>query len=160
MTKDLGLGIIALLFSAFYISQAARIPTSALGDTVGSGGVPLILGWIMAAAGALLVLHDLWLRRTGLSVPAPVSAAFAEPRRLVMVAGGVVLITIVYLAVLRFLGYIPSTTLFLAALFAYQRVPLTGSMALVSIGGAVVLWLLFDAFLGINLPDGLLAGIL
>ncbi len=160
MTKDLGLGIIALLFSAFYIWQAARIPTSALGDLVGAGGVPFTLGWIMAAAGALLILHDLWLRRAGPYMPAPVSAAFAEPRRLFMIGGGVVLITIVYLAVLRFLGYIPATALFLAALFAYQRVPLTSRLALVSIGGAIVLWLLFDTFLGINLPDGLLAGVL
>ncbi len=160
MTKDLGLGVIALLFSVFYISQAAGIPTSALGDAVGAGGVPLILGWIMAGAGAMLILHDLWLRRAGLNVPAPVSEAFQEPRRLVMMGGGVVLITIVYLAVLRFLGYIPATALFLATLFVYQRVPVTGAMALVSIGGAVVLWLLFDAFLGIDLPDGLLAGVL
>jgi putative tricarboxylic transport membrane protein len=160
MTKDLGLGIIALLFSAFYISQASRIPTSALGDTVGAGGVPLVLGWIMASAGALLILRDLWLRRAGPYVPAPVSAEFAEPRRLVMIASGIVLITIIYLSVLRFLGYIPATALFLAALLAYQRVSLTGRILLVPIGGAVVLWLLFDAFLGINLPDGLLAGIL
>jgi putative tricarboxylic transport membrane protein len=160
MTKDLGLGIIALLFSAFYISQASRIPTSALGDTVGAGGVPLVLGWIMAAAGALLILHDLWLRRAGPYIPAPVSAEFAEPRRLVMIASGIVLITIIYLSVLRFLGYIPATALFLAALLAYQRVSLKGRILLVPIGGAVALWLLFDAFLGIHLPDGLLAGIL
>lgn len=160
MTKDLGLGIITLLFSAFYISQAARIPASALGDSVGAGGVPLILGWIMAASGALLIVHDLWRRRAGPYVPAPVSAAFEEPRRLIMMAGGVVLITILYLAVLRWLGYIPATALFLAALFAYQRVPLTVRVALVPLGGSVVLWLLFDAFLGIDLPAGLLAGIL
>ena len=160
MTRDLSLGIIALLFSAFYISQAAGIPTSALGDAVGAGGVPLILGWVMAGAGALLILHDLWLRRAGPHVPAPVSAAFAEPRRLAMVAGGVVLITVVYLSVLRFLGYIPATALFLAALLAYQRVPFTSRVALVPIGGAIVLWLLFDALLGIHLPAGPLAGIL
>ena len=160
MTKDMSLGVIALLFAAFYIWQAAAIPTSALGDSVGAGGVPLILGWIMAAAGALLIAHDLWLRRAGPYVPAPVSAVFEEPRRLVVMAGGVVLITIAYLAVLRALGYIPATALFLAALFVYQRVTLTLNVALVPLGGAVVLWLLFDAFLGIDLPDGILAGIL
>ena len=160
MTKDMSLGLIALLFAAFYIWEASAIPTSMLGDSVGAGGVPRILGWIMAAAGALLILHGLWLRRAGQHVPAPVSAAFEEPRRLVMMAGGAVLITIAYLSVLQALGYIPATALFLAALFLYQRVTLTPRVALVSLGGAVVLWLLFDAFLGIHLPDGILAGIL
>ena len=160
MTKDLSLGVIVLLFSGFYISQAAQIPASALGDTVGAGGVPLILGWIMAGTGMLLIVHDLWRRRAGPYVPAPVSAAFQQPRRLVMVAGGVVLITTIYLFLLRFLGYIPATALFLAALFAYQCVPLTGRAALVSLGGAVALWLLFDAFLGIHLPAGPLARLL
>lgn len=156
MTKDMGLGIIALLFAAFYISQAALIPTSALGDAVGAGGVPLILGWIMAASGALLIVHSLWLRRTGRYVPAPVTAAFEEPRRLLLIAGGVVLITILYFGVLRLLGYIPATALFLAALFAYQRVPFTIRVALVALGGSIALWLLFDAFLGIDLPHGIL----
>lgn len=160
MTKDLSLGVIVLLFSGFYISQAAQIPTSALGDTVGAGGVPLILGWIMAGAGLLLIVHDLWRRRAGTYISVPVSAAFRDPRRLVMVAGGVVLITVIYFAVLRLLGYIPATALFLAALFAYQRVPLTPRVLVIPIGGAVALWLLFDAFLGINLPAGPLAGIL
>ena len=160
MTKDLSLGVIVLLFSGFYISQAAQIPASALGDTVGAGGVPLILGWIMAGAGLLLIVHDLWLRWAGTYIAGPVSAAFQDPRRLVKVAGGVVLITVIYLLALRFIGYIPATALFLAALFAYQRVPLTGRAAVVSLGGAVVLWLLFDAFLGIHLPAGPLAGIL
>lgn len=160
MTKDMTLGVITLLFAGFYISQAAAIPTSALGDSVGAGGVPLILGWIMAAAGVLLIAHDLWMRRAGPYDPAPVSAAFEDPRRLVIVAGGVVLITIAYLAILRPLGYIPATALFLAALFVYQRVPMTARVALVPVGGAVVLWLLFDAFLGIDLPAGILAGVL
>ena len=160
MTKDMTLGVITLLFAGFYISQAAAIPTSALGDSVGAGGVPLILGWTLAAAGVLLIVHDLWARRTGSYEPAPVSAAFQEPRRLVVVAGGVVLITIVYLAILRPLGYIPATVLFLAAMLIYQRVPMKAGTALVPVGGAVALWLLFDAFLGIDLPAGILAGVL
>lgn len=160
MTKDLGLGVIVLLFSAFYISQAARIPASALGDTVGAGGVPMILGWIMAGAGVLLIVHDLWRRRAGAYVSTPVSAAFEDPRRVFRVASGVILITIIYLSVLHFLGYIPATALFLAALLFYQRVPMTARVLAVPVGGAIVLWLLFDAFLGINLPDGILAGIL
>lgn len=159
MTKDLGLGVIVLLFSAFYISQAVRIPASALGDAVGAGGVPLILGWIMAGAGVLLIVHDLWRRRAGPYASTPVSAAFEHPGRVARVAGGVVLITIIYLSVLRILGYIPATALFLAALFAYQRVPLTARMLVIPLGGAVALWLLFDAFLGIHLPAGPLVAI-
>jgi len=160
MTKDLVLGILSLLFSAFYLWQAAQIPTSALGDAVGAGGVPLILDWAMAAAGTLLIVHNLWLRRTGKVVTTPVSIVFDDPRRLITMAGGVVFITVIYLTILRPVGYIPATALFLAALFVYQRVPFTAGAILTPIGGAFVLWLLFDALLGINLPGGFLAGLL
>ena len=40
MTKDMGLGILALIFSVLYLIEASRIRTSALGDSVGAGGVP------------------------------------------------------------------------------------------------------------------------
>ena len=45
--------------------------------------------------------------------------------------------------------------LFLAALLLYQGMRPSLRMILVSALGAIVLWLLFDAFLGIDLPSGL-----
>lgn len=160
MTRDIALGITALIFSVFYIFEASRISKSALGDTVGAGGIPTALGWIMAGAAVLLIVHQLWLRRTGGLVKAKVTEAFETPGRTALVAGGVVLIAALYIAVIRWLGYLPSTALLLAAMFLYQRVPLTWRTVAVAIGGSIALWLLFDAFLGISLPKGLLSGLI
>jgi putative tricarboxylic transport membrane protein len=160
MTRDIALGITALIFSVVYISEASRIPRSALGDSVGAGGIPTALGWIMAGAAVLLIVHQLWLRRMGDLVEAKVTEAFEAPGRTALVAGGVVLIAALYIAVIRWLGYLPSTALLLAAMLLYQRVPLTWRTAAVAIGGSIALWLLFDAFLGISLPKGLLSGLI
>jgi hypothetical protein len=49
--------------------------------------------------------------------------------------------------------------LLLAAMLVYQRVPLNWRIVAVAVGGSIALWLLFDAFLGISLPKGLLSGL-
>jgi putative tricarboxylic transport membrane protein len=160
MTRDIGLGITALIFSVFYIIEASRIPKSALGDTVGAGGIPTALGWIMAGAAVLLIVHQLWLRRIGGLVKATVTEAFETPGRTLLIAAGVVVIAALYIAVVRWLGYLPSTALLLAGMLVYQRLPLTWRTMLVAVGGSIALWLLFDAFLGISLPKGILSGLL
>lgn len=156
MTKDLGLGLIALVFSVVYIIEASRIRTSALGDSVGAGGVPMILGWVMAATASVIILHQLWLKRTGKFLPAKVTEAFETPGRTFAIAAGVVAMAAVYIAVLRWLGYIPSTALLLAGMLAYQGVGPSRRLVMVPVLGAIVLFLLFDTLLGLNLPTGIL----
>lgn len=160
MMKDLILGVIAVSFGAFYMREASRIPRSALGDAVGAGGVPLVLGIVMCVCGVLLVARTLWLWRAGTFVPAAVSDVFADPGRLFVMAGGMIALTIAYLALLDPLGYLIAMALYLAVVIQFQRVPLSARSLLVAVGGAIGLWLMFDAFLGIDLPKGLLAGVL
>jgi uncharacterized membrane protein len=50
--------------------------------------------------------------------------------------------------------------LYLLAILRFQSVTLTVRSVGVAVGGAVGLWLLFDILLGVNLPDGLMAGLL
>lgn len=156
MTRDLGLGLVALAFSVVYLIEASRIRSSALGDSVGAGGVPTILGWVMAVTATVIILHQLWLKRTGKLFPAAVSEAFETPGRTFAIAAGVVAMASLYIAALRWLGYIPSTALFLAGMLAYQGVGLSRRLVLVPVLGAIALFLLFDTLLGLNLPTGLL----
>lgn len=160
MTRDLGLGLVALVFSVVYIVEASKIRASALGDSVGAGGVPTILGWIMAGTAVVLIFHQLWLKWTGRLVPAAVSEAFESPGRTFAIAAGVVAMASLYIASLRWLGYIPATALLLAGMLLYQGVGLSRRLFLVPVGGAVVLWLLFDVLLGLNLPAGVLGTLL
>lgn len=160
MMKDLILGAMALAFGAFYMREAARIPRSALGDAVGAGGVPLVLGAIMCMCGLLLIARTMWLWRSGTFVPAAISDVFSDPKRLFVMAGGVIFMTATYLILLDPLGYIVAMTLYLMAIIHFQRVAPSARSLLVAACGAGGLWLLFDALLGIDLPEGVLSGIL
>lgn len=160
MMKDLILGAIAVVFGGVYMREASRIPRSALGDAVGAGGVPIVLGAIMCMCGMLLIARTLWLWRAGTFVPAAISKVFADPWRLFIMAGGVIAMTAVYLILLDPLGYILAMMLYLTAVIHFQRVPLSARSLMVAVGGTAALWLLFDTLLGIDLPEGLLAGVL
>jgi hypothetical protein len=119
MIRDIILGAIALVFGAVYMREAAKIPRSALGDAVGAGGVPRVLGGIMCACGLLLILRTLAIRRSGMvetgmvetgmvetgeAGPAGISAVFDDPKRLMVMAGGVIGLTVAYFALLNVLG--------------------------------------------------------
>lgn len=150
--RDLILGLTAFSLGAAYTYQAAQIPRSALGDAVGAGGVPQILGLIMCLCGVMLIVQSLWLRRAGNYVPEAISEVFADPRHLMVFAGGVVVCTIAYFFLLNLVGYIVAMTLYLTAIIRLQGVAFSMRSGLVALLGAVGLWLLFDIFLGINLP--------
>ncbi len=163
MNRDMALGLIVMAVAGLYIRSALAIPVSFLGDAIGAGGVPLVLGWLMALSGAGLFIHALVARRAVAADGSPEDergGAFADPRHAVIKAAGLILIAAVFLFALRPLGYVPAVALLLAALLAYQGVRLRPLQLLVAIGGALALWALFDLGLGIDLPDGtLLSGL-
>lgn len=161
MNRDMALGLIVMAVAGLYIRSALAIPVSFLGDAIGAGGVPLVLGWLLALAGAGLFIHALVARRAPATVAVTdpedeIGGAFADPRHAVLKAAGVILIAAVFLFALRPLGYVPAVALLLAALLAYQGVRLRPVQLIVAIGGALCLWALFDLGLGIDLPDGTL----
>ena len=69
-------------------------------------------------------------------------------------AFGVVVIGAVYIAVVPWLGYIVSLTALIAATTYYQGGGANRRVAVVSVTGALLFWLLFVAILGIQHPAG------
>ncbi len=69
MVRDLACGLIALVLAVLYLHETSQIQVSALGDTVGSAGFPLILGWMLAGAGAVLIVQTLVRARLAGAAP-------------------------------------------------------------------------------------------
>jgi len=69
-------------------------------------------------------------------------------------AGGMLLLGIGYLLIVRFLGYIPSIALLMIAATLYLGTPFSWRVPAIGVAGALVYWLVFVWLLGIPLPAG------
>jgi hypothetical protein len=74
-------------------------------------------------------------------------------------AGGMLAIGIVYLLIVRTLGYAPAIALLIAAAALYGGAALSWRLFAIAVTGAVLYWLVFVWLLGIPLPGGVLADI-
>lgn len=163
MIKDLACGLIAMVIAAVYLSETAKLRSSLLGDVVGTAGFPKIIGWGMALAGLLLAAQSLWTLKRGKPAAGPSgwipSEAFAAGAgRATARAAGVVAIIIVYLVLFYPLGYPLSLAVMLASMAVFLGAPASWRVVVVSVVGALVLWLLFGFLLKIPFPAGFLAG--
>jgi hypothetical protein len=158
---DLTLGILALVAAAGYLYETAQIPESLLEDSVGARGVPLAIGWVMAALGALLCVRGLIASRNGEpSKPSsdgqPVSATerLSAALRPHLQAIGLLAILAAYVALLPHAGYVASTALLIGGVAWFSGGARSWRLAAIAIAGSVFLWAMFDPMLSIPLPAG------
>src|SRR5687767_8925869 len=121
MARDLIGGIAAIVIGATYLGLALQIRASALSDAVGPAGFPKALAYAMIALGVVLCAQALLggYRSRAATQPAAVPSerteADAETGRAglrgVLRAAGMLALGIVYLLVVRYLGYLPSIAL-------------------------------------------------
>ena len=184
MSRDLQLGILALILAAGYYAAAAALPESLLADAVGPQGLPKIYAAVLAALALALIVRTLSAAsRSAVSTPAapPFAAASAAapiasvpvavapnaaPTRSGEAATGVrashaagralgmLLIGIGYVAVVPHIGYIPALAGLITCTAAYQARGFTKRIVAVGLAGAVLLWVLFVLLLGIPQPQG------
>ena len=160
MRRDLVCGLIALALAGLYLSETSGIQISALGDTVGAGGFPLILGWLLAGAAVLLLAQAFLARRTAAAQgPRAEGAGEDRPFHMFKRAAGLTVIAVAFIAALPFLGYIVAVALMLGAVMLYQGIPFSVRTVLVAAGGALFLYGLFGFLLGIPVPAGLWASL-
>ena len=90
------------------------------------------------------------------SESSPPSAERPEPggRSQVLRAFGVIVIGAVYIVTVPWLGYLVSLAALIAATTYYQGGGMNRRVAIVSVSGALLFWLLFVAILGIQHPAG------
>jgi len=165
MTRELIGGIATIAIGAAYFLMALRIRASALADTVGPAGFPKTLAIAMIVLGLILCAQALLAgraKRVAEPAPgagdAPIGDMADEDRpqgvRSVARAGGMLLLGIGYLLIVRFLGYIPSIALLMIAATLYLGTPFSWRVPAIGVAGALVYWLVFVWLLGIPLPAG------
>lgn len=173
MRRNLVTGLCALLLGAGYLAMAMQLRTSALADAVGPAGVPRVLGVLMMAFGAILSVQALQAGRrapksafaaaalTGGAAPEP-DGDEAETVGLAGIAkaAGLLAIAIAYLLIVKTVGYLVAVCALFCAASIYGGTKVSWRVFAISIGGALVFWILFVEILGIPLPGGILSSFL
>ena len=174
MQRNLVTGIGALVIGVGYLAMAFQLRASALADAVGPAGLPKVLGVLMIAFGLILCAQALLAGRkvaqpsAAAAVVAPDGTVEAEPEdegKSVSLfglakAGGLLAIAVLYLLVIRVVGYPIAIGALLIALTLYGGVKPTWRVFAIGIAGAAVFWIVFVEVLGLPLPAGVLASVL
>ena len=136
-------GAVLAAAGAIFAVLAWPIPRGEIGSP-GPGFLPFVLGLFLVALGVVCASRALRLRDAS-------RVALAERKAVICVlalAG----------AALGFipLGFIPTTALFLAVLFAVLAGLAWWVAPICAVLASVILWLVFDRALGLGLPAGIL----
>jgi hypothetical protein len=155
-----------LALAVGYYLLAAQIQESQLADTVGPQGLPRIYAYVLGGLSLVLIAQSFRAstsRAPTAHSPEPRAerpeprAQSPEPSRAhsrILRPAGVIAIGAIYIAVVPWLGYVPSLAALIAASTYYQGGGFNRRVALVAVSGAVAFWLLFVALLGIQHPAG------
>jgi putative tricarboxylic transport membrane protein len=139
------LGTLMVLLAAVVLIDAARLPDT--DATVGPEAAPILVGVLLAAAGATLAVRSVLALRG-------MAAGEALPRERLVRLGAMVALLVAFALLLPFLGYVLTS----AALF-------TGAALLLGAPNpwrtlaygwtlAAVVFLVFDRLIGLTLPTG------
>ncbi len=151
-SSELVLGVVMLAIAGGYYLLGTLITQSALDDAVGPRGLPRTYAIVLGALALVTIARALAARsRHAQSSGGRHGRSAVRPS---WRAAGMVVIGIGYIAAAPWLGYLPSIALLIAGTAWYQGGTIDRRVALVAAAGAVFMWLLFVAFLGIPQPSG------
>ena len=158
LTRDMVGAIAAILIGAVYLYFAHHLRVSALDDTLGPSGMPRILGWLMIALGAVLMVQAFAARRAVAVAAQPAEKEEWEGQgRKIAYAAGLLAIGAAYLFVVETLGYLISIALLIIATATYLGAGFRGRVVAIGVLGAVFLYAMFVALLGVRMPAGILS---
>lgn len=153
MRRELSCALTLLVLAVTYYAFARNLGETALSDSIGPAGLPLIYAMALAGLAVLLGGAALLQRRRD---EAPKVSADAGPVRGLAYrtwrAAGTLLIGIVYLVLVSSIGYPFATALAIAAMAIYQGERVSLRVVLVACMGAAALYALFDMLLGVPMP--------
>lgn len=148
LTRDTGLGILAVVLAGAYYAEAGNIQQSLLADAVGADGVPRMLAVGLGLTGLVLA---------GRSVLRPATGGDDLPASAHLRAAGLLAILVIYLLAVPVAGYPLSVAALIAAVAVYAGARADAMLAITSVGGAAAFWFMFKWLLGIQLPVGMLS---
>ena len=142
-------GIVLLLFSLLVIAESAQMPL-AVEFAPGYGFFPFWLGILMAILSVLLVVNG--RRRPADDQDAkPVFPHWEALRSIIAILAGLG----VYVLLLEVLGYVVDTLLFVAFLMNVGGRSTRRTTILVAVVTTVALYMIFQVWLGINIPKNI-----
>jgi putative tricarboxylic transport membrane protein len=147
-SRDLALGAVMLAVALAYYGLTTQVPESALDDEVGPVGLPRLYAIVLVVLCVVVIVRSLIVmaRRE--------SQRGDDASRRSWRFAGMLLIGVVYVAIVPWLGYLPSIALLIASTAWYQGGAIRGRVVIVAASGALLLWLLFVAILRIPQPPG------
>jgi putative tricarboxylic transport membrane protein len=153
-SSDAIVGALMLVVAAGYYLLAAALPESMLADAVGPQGLPKAYAVILAALSMVVMLRGLRsLRDPRPEIGERPQSGDRGPTSASRVIG-MLLIGVLYIAAVPWLGYLVSMAALILATTYYQGGVMNRRVVLTAASGALFLWLLFVAFLGIPQPAG------
>jgi len=160
ITRDMAGGAAASLIGAFYLYYASQLRPSSLADSVGPQGLPLVYGWLTLGLGFILLAQALIaVLRASPADHAKQADAWTGQGRRTLWAAGLLAFAAGYLLIVEALGYLLSLAILIPAVAIYLGARIGWRPVAVGVGGAVVLWLMFDKLLGVDMPEGVLRGL-
>ena len=147
-SRDLTFGGVMLALGIAYYWLTTGIPQSALDDAVGPVGMPRLYAVILVALSLVTIVRAVLVRMRRQS-----SHREGAPRQSWRFSG-MLAIGVLYVAIVPWLGYLLSVALLIAGTAWYQGGAINRRVIVVSASGALLLWLLFVAFLRIPQPPG------
>jgi putative tricarboxylic transport membrane protein len=147
-SRDYVFGTVMLAVGLAYYWLTTQVSQSALDDTVGPVGLPRLYAVILVALSLITMVPP---ARAVVRRQPP--QRDDEPRRSWRFAG-MLLIGVLYVVIVPWLGYLPSIAMLIAGTAWYQGGAINRRVVVVSASGALILWLLFVAFLRIPQPPG------
>lgn len=158
------IGIILLIFSAFYYFSTMGFPPPSKTENLGPAFFPTLLAAALAFLALLLILNSLFFR--GASGKEEDGAVIQGAERLeedsfgaeqisYTFLFGTICLSFLYVGLLSVLGFLISTPLFLIILIRLLGYEKWVNNLAASIGLTATLYLLFATALGVSLPAGI-----
>lgn len=143
-------GLALFVLAILYWTQADALPRSSLGGSVGSDGLPKLLGGALGVMSCLLVAQSL------LASPEKRQQARDDlpSRGEVLRALGFWIIAALFVLALPWLGYAASVAAVLLAIGMYYGRRLSLPLIAFALVGAAIFYLLFHTLLGVPVPTG------
>jgi hypothetical protein len=155
MLRDLACAALGWLLAACAWVGASRLQRSMLSDEFGAEGLPKGLAILLAAVSTLIAVRALWQNRGRSPILAGTKSGSVPGFALHAKALGIVAIGFAYVLLAPWSGYLPAAALLIFATGVHYGARPSVTLALVSAGGATLLWLVFARMLSVSMPAGL-----
>jgi hypothetical protein len=126
-----------------------------LSDAFGADGLPKGLALALAAVSTLIAVRAIQAHRKAKQVSGPRFVRVSDPHYLHLRALGVAVIGFGYVVLAPWIGFVPAVALLIGTTAVYYGAKPSVAVFAMSIGGGVVLWLVFARMLGVSMPAGL-----